>query len=204
MNYFGHALVASWRAAPAAMVLGAMLPDFSSMCRARLAPAQDAEVDAGLALHHATDAAFHDLPAVVGLMRELDARLDHLGCARGPRRAVAHVGIELLLDGVLLDDEAGRSSYLAGVATEAEVAWEHDGAPRFAILRDRLRTYGVPEDLRDAGAITERLARVLGGRPLLRPSAADLRAIRTALGEQQPRVVVAADTVLRGVRARLT
>jgi hypothetical protein len=141
---------------------------------------------------------------VLGLMRELDARLDRLGCARGPRRAVAHVGIELLLDGVLLDDAAGRASYLAGVATDAEVAWQHDGAPRFAILRDRLRTYGVPEDLRDPGAITERLARVLGGRPLLAPSPADLRAIRTALGEQQPRVVVAADTVLRGVRARLT
>jgi len=204
MNYFGHALVASWRAAPAATVLGAMLPDFSSMCRARLARAQHAEVDTGLALHHATDAAFHDLPAVVGLMRELDARLDRLGCARGPRRAVAHVGIELLLDGVFVDDAAARASYLAGVATDVAVDWEHEGAPRFAMLRARLRQYGVPEDLRDPDAITERLARVLGGRPLLAPAPADLRAIHTALVEQRPRVCVAADTVLRGVRTRLT
>ncbi len=203
MNYFGHALVASWREAPPAIVLGAMLPDFSSMCRAKLAPVQDPEIDAGLALHHATDAAFHDLPAVVGLMRELDARLDDLGCARGPRRAVAHVGIELLLDGVLVDDAPARAAYLAGVACATPIAWVADGDARFTILRDRLRTYGVPEDLRSPAAITERLSRVLGSRPLLRPSPADLRAIHTALAAQQPRVAIAADLVLRGVRARL-
>ncbi len=202
MNYFGHALVASWRAASPPVVLGAMLPDFSSMCRAKLAPVQAAEIEAGLALHHATDAAFHDLPAVVGLMRELDARLAALGCARGPRRAVAHVGIELLLDGVLLDDAGGRAAYLAGVACATEVAWQDDGA-RFAMLRDRLRAHGIPEDLRSPASITERLARVLAPRPLLRPSAEDLRAIRTALTEQQARVAIAADLVLRGVKARL-
>ncbi len=203
MNYFGHALVASWRAASPPVVLGAMLPDFSSMCGAKLAVEQDPEIVAGLELHHATDAAFHDLPAVVGLMRELDARLAALGCARGPRRAVAHVGIELLLDGVLLDYAGGCDAYLAGVACETEVAWTPDGASRFAMLRDRLRTYGLPEDLRSPASITERLARVLAPRPLLRPSAEDLRAIKTALSEQQGRVAIATDLVLRGVRARL-
>lgn len=203
MNYFGHALVASWRDASPAVVLGAMLPDFSSMCRAKLAAAQDAEVATGLALHHATDAAFHDLPAVTGLMRELDVRLAALGCARGPRRAVAHVGIELLLDGVLLDDAPARASYLAGVACATAIAWEGDGGSRFAVLVERLRHHGVPEDLREPDAIAARLARVLAGRPLIEPSRDDLRAIRTALAGQLPRVQVAAATVLRGVRARL-
>lgn len=203
MNYFGHAAVASWSTASPAARLGSMLPDFATMCRARLEPAQpDAEVAAGVALHHATDAAFHDLPAVVGLMRELDARLDKLGCARGPRRAVAHVGIELLLDGVLIDDAPARDAYLAGVACEVTVAWATN-AERFAMLQSRLRMYGVPEDLRSPASITERLSRVLGGRPLLKPSADDLRAIHTALADQQHRVEVAADLVLRGVRARL-
>jgi len=202
MNYFGHALVASWQLAAPGVVLGAMLPDFSTMCRAKLAGVAPAEVEAGLALHHRTDAVFHDLPVVTGLMRELDARLE--GCARGPRLAVAHVGIELLLDGVLVDDAGGRAAYLAGIGHDAELAWAADGAPRFAMLIDRLRAYGVPEDLREPDSIVYRLQRVLGGRPLLRPSDGDLRIIRAALVGQQARVRVAAETVLRGMRAALT
>src|SRR5690606_22101883 len=113
--YFGHAAVASWAPAPGpdpgaqasgGRVLGAMLPDFATMSRARLAEASDVEVAGGIALHHETDRVFHHLPAVLALMRELDERLERAGCARGPRRAVAHIGVELLLDGVLVDENA--------------------------------------------------------------------------------------------------
>jgi hypothetical protein len=44
---------------------------------------------------------------------------------------------------------------------------------------------------------------MLAHRPLLTPSADDLRAIRAALAEHQPRVAVAAEAVLRGTRAAL-
>ena len=81
-----------------------MLPDFATMSGARLAEAHDdAGVTLGIALHHRTDGAFHHLPPVLALMRELDDRLERAGCARGPRRAVAHIGVELLLDGVLVE-----------------------------------------------------------------------------------------------------
>ena len=205
MNYFGHAAVASWRTPDGAVALGAMLPDFATMCGARLAPADAGRIADGIALHHATDAAFHHLPVVTGLMRELDARLEQLGCARGPRRAVAHIGIELLLDGVLVDDAGYRASYLAGIeADPTGVRWRDDAGPvRFAALVERLRSYGVPDDLRDATSITHRLQRILAHRPLLAPSADDLHAIRIALVEQQPRVVIASEIVLRGVRANL-
>lgn len=203
MNYFGHALVASWRGAAPATTLGAMLPDFATMCGGKLAAAQAPLVDEGLALHHATDAAFHDLPAVVGLMRELDHRLDELGCARGPRRATAHVGVELLLDGVLIDDEVARAAYDAAIAADIAVAWD-TGDERYAMLLARLRSYGAPIDLKDPVSITQRLQRILMHRPLLKPNDADLRAILVALTDVQPRVRVAAETVLRGVRARLT
>jgi hypothetical protein len=205
VNYFGHAAVASWRSRDGAIALGAMLPDFATMCGSRLAPADDGAVAEGIALHHATDGAFHHLPAVTGLMRELDARLEVLGCARGPRRAVAHIGIELLLDGVLVDDAGYRASYLAGIAADSTgVHWRDDtGSVRFAALVERLRSYGVPDDLRDATSITQRLQRILGHRPLLAPSSDDLHAIRIALVEQQPRVAIASEIVLRGVRANL-
>jgi hypothetical protein len=205
VNYFGHAAVASWQSPSGAVVLGAMLPDFATMCGSRLADADDASIAAGIALHHATDAAFHRLPAVTGLMRELDLRLAELGCARGPRRAVAHIGVELILDGVLVADASYREAFLAGLAADpAGVRWrDATGPERFAVLLSRLREHGVPDDLRDATSVTYRLQRILGPRPLLAPSYDDVRAIRIALVEIAPRVAIACEAVLRGVRASL-
>ena len=182
-----------------------MIPDFQTMCGARVAGTTDPEVAAGIALHHATDKAFHTLPAVTGLMRELDQRLERGGCARGPRRAVAHIGVELLLDGVLLDVEAYREAYILGIEYEAPLTWrEPDDDPvRFSTLMARLRAHGVPDDLRKPDAIAFRLGRMLAHRPLLAPSPQDKAVIVVALIELKPRIAVAADTVVRGVRAAL-
>lgn len=206
MNFFGHAAVASWHAPHGGRVLGAMLPDFATMSRARLAEPTDAEVARGIALHHDTDRVFHHLPPVLGLMRELDDRLARGGCARGPRRAVAHIGVELLLDGVLVAEAAYRESYLAGLAHDASgVRWRDAGDDeRFALLMARLRAHGVPDDLREPAAVAARLHRMLARRPLLAPSPADLAAIRASLAEHQRRVEVAADTVLRALRALMS
>lgn len=206
MNYFGHAAVASWSEASAATALGAMLPDFASMSGTRLADPTDVEIARGIDLHHATDAAFHRLPVVLGLMRELDERLVREDVARGPRRAVAHIGVELLLDGVLVDEPRYRSMYEAALAHDASGVRfrEEDDAPRFAALHARLRSYGVPDDLREPDSIVQRLHRMLARRPLLAPSAADLAGIRTSLVAHEPRVEVAADTVLRALRAALS
>ncbi|MEO8703112.1 MAG: hypothetical protein ABI867_23910 [Kofleriaceae bacterium] len=204
VNYFGHVAVASWRSTSAAVALGAMLPDFSTMASVRVAEAGDPELAAGIDLHHATDSAFHVLPVVTGLMRELDQRLDRLGCARGPRRAVAHIGVELLLDGVLVDEPAYREAYLRGIAFDSAITWREPGdAERFAKLVDRLRSYGVPDDLKRPESIVFRMSRMLAHRPLLAPSPADLVAIGKALADHQPRVTVATDTVIRGMRAAL-
>nr|MBA3542480.1 hypothetical protein [Deltaproteobacteria bacterium] len=184
------------------VVLGAMLPDFASMCGGRLAAQPDPTLATGVDLHQRTDGVFHALAPVQALMRELDGRLEQGGCARGPRKAVAHIGIELLLDGVLVDHAPYRASFLAGVADDTPVEWlAPDGAERFAVLRARLRSYGVPDDLRRPDAITYRLSRALAGRPRLAPSSSDLTAIGSALVDQQPRVAIAADTVMRALRA---
>lgn len=182
-----------------------MLPDFATMSRARLVEPTDAAVAHGIALHHDTDRAFHQMPPVLALMRELDERLDRAGCARGPRRAVAHIGVELLLDGVLVEEAAYRDSYLGGLAHDpAGVRWRDEGDDaRFAVLLTRLRAHGVPDDLRRSDAIATRLHRMLAHRPLLAPSPTDLVAIKSSLVAHQPRVEVAADTVLRALRAAL-
>lgn len=206
MNYFGHAAVSSWSDPSPARALGAMLPDFAGMIGGKLGDCADREIADGIALHHATDHVFHTLAPVVALMKELDAQLDQLGCARGPRRAVAHVGVELLLDGVLVATEPYRAIYAAAIACDpARVTWsDPDDAARFAVMIDRLRGYGVPDDLRDPAAIASRLARILAPRPLLAPSPSDLRAIGSALAQQRPRIAIAAETVMRGMRAQLS
>lgn len=208
VNFFGHAAVATWSDLAAedlgAVVLGAMLPDFESMCGARVASTADQRVERGIALHHQTDAIFHRLPIVTGLMRELDALLEREACARGPRRAVAHIGMELLLDGALLDDDAYRAAYVQGLAHDAPLAWRApDDDARFATLLARLRTRGVPEDLRSVDAVALRLQRILGPRPRLAPSLDDQRAIHRALTAFHPRVAIAAASVMRAMHAAL-
>jgi hypothetical protein len=205
VNFFGHAAVASWANPSSGRTLGAMLPDFATMSRTRLAEAADDAIARGIALHHDTDAVFHRLPPVLALMRELDERLAHAGCARGPRRAVAHIGVELLLDGVLIDEATYRDGYLCGLGHDTSgVRWRDDGdSDRFGMLIARLRAHGVPDDLREPHSIAVRLQRMLAHRPLLAPSPSDLVAIRGALVGHKTRVEIAADTVLRALRASL-
>lgn len=206
MNYFGHAAVASWYSHEPGAALGAMLPDFATMSGTRLSEARDDGIARGIALHHKTDGAFHHLPPVLALMRELDDRLEAGGCARGPRRAVAHIGIELLLDGVLVAESTYRDIYLSALAhdTGGIEFREPDDRTRFAALHSRLSSYGVPDDLARPESIVHRLQRMLAHRPLLAPNAADLAAIKTALVEQKPRVVVATEAVVRSLRAAMT
>jgi hypothetical protein len=206
VNYFGHAAVASWTDSSPGAVLGAMLPDFATMSRIRLAEPTDVAIARGIDMHHQADGAFHQLPVVLGLMRELDGRLDAAGVARGPRRAVAHIGVELLLDGVLVDDPTYRDAYLAALAHDpAGVQFRDEGdSLRFAALHTRLRSYGVPDDLREPDSIVHRLHRMLAHRPLLAPSPADLVGIRASLVAHKPRIEVAAQTVMRAMRAALT
>ena len=208
MNYFGHAAVASWRASRdelPGLALGAMLPDFAGMSGARIASTTDASIQRGIDVHHDTDAVFHHAPAVLALFRDAEARLTALGCRRGPTRAAAHVGVELLLDGTLLDDRAHRDAYTAALAHDADtITWRDPGDDaRFAALLARIRPYGVPDDLRRAAAIAERIDRALSGRRLLEPLASERPMIATVLHDLAPRIAVAADTVLRQVEAGL-
>ena len=202
VNFFGHAAVASWRSSAPGTVLGAMLPDFATMAGLRLPASSDPDVQAGIALHHATDAAFHTLPPVLALMRDLDARLEHLGCARGPRRAASHIGIELLLDGILVDDPTYRDAYTQGLAHEdATLTFANATTDRLHFLLARLRAHGVPYDLQNPDLITQRLGRMLAHRPLLAPSRADLAAIAQALRETK--IDLPAVNILNVLRASL-
>jgi hypothetical protein len=179
MNFFGHASVAIWRTPPsadaqAAWVLGAMLPDFASMSRARIEEAEDEVVRAGIAFHHRTDEAFHGAPTFVDLYENGAIELEALGLSRGQARAVAHVGTELVLDGLLLEEGSAASAYLEAVALAPRTPLRFSqGADRFASLAARLASFGLPDDYRTAAGAALRLEQCLLRRPRLAFGAAE-------------------------------
>ena len=204
MNFFGHAVVATRirPAPPPGVVLGAMLPDFLSMCGARPRAIEDEDVAAGVALHHETDAAFHGLAPFTGLVRELGDRLTAAGVSRGPMRGTAHVAIELLLDGALVADLRACDAYAAALDHDlAGVSFDDADAARFAFLRGRLRDAGVPRDLARPESVAARCLRMLARRPLLAPRGDEPAAIARVLAELAPRAAVAAPTIMQALRA---
>ncbi|MEO0321434.1 MAG: hypothetical protein AAF447_00615 [Myxococcota bacterium] len=214
MNFYGHLTVATWtrpgREDPR-FGLGAMLPDFAGMVRARppstRAPSPLSE---GIGNHHEVDAVFHGTASFLALCREgADAMR---GARRGTVRAAAHIGAELFLDGWLHARlpraEAYAAALVAGAPERggAELSWqEDDAAKRFEALRTRLLAFGVPED-HGPEAVFRRLERTLAARPRLRIDAGDAPIVREGLEELAERVETRAsalvDELRTGLRAR--
>jgi len=171
VNFIGHLFVARWHSDKPAFGLGAMLPDFASMARVKLGRSSDPHVRAGIALHHRTDEAFHHQPIFLDLMHEVSTALSALGVERGPARAVAHIGVEMLIDGELVGEAGTGEAYLSAlsrgdsVTDDAELGDEARTA--LARVHERLCTHGIPYDYRNTDAVVLRLTRALGGRPRL-------------------------------------
>jgi hypothetical protein len=207
VNFFGHAVVAAWSPsmAPGALALGAMLPDLRGMAGGGELGVLPDELARGVALHHATDAVFHVLPAVSGLMRDLGLALAARGVSRGPMRAAAHLGVELLLDGVLARAGAPQHYQVAleVALPEALAGGDAELATRWGRLLVRLRDVGLPTDLAEPRVAAQRIVRAIAHRPRLAATPAEAGAIEAALGELAPRVEVASEAIMRGVRAGL-
>lgn len=168
MNFFGHAVVASWSDGQPKRLLGSMLPDFETMVRVPLRGVPDAEVRRGIVLHHRTDDLFHRTVVFLSLCAEALGDLGDLGVRRGTARAVAHIGVEMFLDGHLVDDPAHVGAYLSALELEPDglVHWEDEGRA-FSKLRDRLGTWGAPRDYAEPSFVLERLTDALRARPAL-------------------------------------
>jgi hypothetical protein len=149
-----------------------MLPDFATMIRARPPKTPHGEMARGVALHHATDAVFHDHAVFRQLCAEALSELSALGLERGPARAVAHVGVEILIDGVLAEDAQATRSYVAALSHAQHlghlIMW---GAPtehsRFRFLVRALAERGVSAEHRTPDVVALRVQRTLEHRPRL-------------------------------------
>lgn len=179
MNFFAHALIAEKRRDDPAWILGSMLPDLASMAGLRLrSVARPGRLGAGLAegvdFHHACDDAFHGAPIFVELMDRAHAELEARGLGSGPAMAIGHVGVELLLDGCLVQRHGVPTSYREAMklTTDAgsDMHW-HDGTPehprRWQALCDRLARAPVPEAYTKPHFVADRLVFMLSHRPLL-------------------------------------
>lgn len=207
VNFLGHATVALWHRSEPAFVLGSMLPDFASMVRTRIRAVHHRDVADGVELHHRTDSVFHVTPTFVGLCSEVGDTLMDRGLQRGPARAVAHVGTELLLDGWLLEDGTLRRAYVGALralferALDRPIEWRaRDGRTRLRELCERLLRWGVPEGYREPSFVADRLALVLSRRPLLALDEPSRRVVAEELPEVQRRVVARAPRLMQELR----
>ena len=132
MNFVAHAVVAG---SPAPFAFGAMVPDLVKLVRGAPLEIDSAELHAGVRSHHAVDSAFHDDATFKAWMRVVREELGGTRIAY----AAAHVGVELAMDGVLL--ERGRTAAFDGAMGWAEV--ELDGPWRWRGRGRSRRASGV-------------------------------------------------------------
>jgi hypothetical protein len=174
MNYLGHAAVATWRSDERAFVLGAMLPDFATMIGSRPPATTHAGLDTGMRFHYRTDEVFHRSTGFVELARSAFEWLVARGVERGRARAVAHVGVELLLDAYLVRDARVHRAYLGALESGApgelgrHLNWGSPGGHLgFEDLRERLLSRGVTTEAPTPEVTSQRLRRALAARPRL-------------------------------------
>jgi hypothetical protein len=215
MNFFGHAWVAlrdEARRGPvrAEFVLGAMLPDFASMLRTRPPSVSRPALQAGVAFHHLTDDAFHGAQSFLEFSREASRFLSERGLSRGSARAVAHVGVELLLDAAFAGEPGANEAYLSAIAggLTIEVAscihWQDaDGEDRFRQLCHNLARRGAFVGDTPPALTAERLRNILADRPRLAMDEAGQSVVREWVETARPAIVSGAPTLLCEVEQRI-
>jgi hypothetical protein len=213
MNFFGHAALAAGHfahaglepAALARLCTGAMLPDFVGMLRLGRPLLRDEALARGVAFHHRTDHAFHDLESFHRLSQQTFAWLSERGLPRGPARAVAHVGIEMLLDEVMAEAASAREAYLAAllVPLDSGLAFETPSdLERLETLRRTLFERATPR-LAAPELMALRIRRTLEHRPRLATDDAGEALLREWVHAARPWVASAAPGLLAALRAQL-
>ncbi len=192
-------------------LLGSALPDFAAMGRFRLAERpSDRSVAAGVDLHHKTDDAFHRHPWFLRLSKTVSTELQTAGIGRGAARACGHVGIELLLDGLLLDetpdlrDDVDRATarstdprlgLIDAVGVERQLDWvDH---------LDSVASWPLPMNYRSPTAVAERLRRILARRPRLSFDLADVALVGDTLARHQIELEAGASDLIEDLDAAL-
>jgi hypothetical protein len=209
MNFFGHAWLAAKRHDAPAFVFGAMLPDLAGMLRLRVETVRDRSLEEGRRFHLATDAAFHRLPAFGRLNRASTRALREAGLRSGPARAVAHVGLELLLDGWIAECHGTPALYQPALSQGPSLLrsvvfrGRQDPAPLADLCRRIAGARLPPEDWCAPERLAARLVRILAPRPRLALVASELPALRIWAAESRAAVAAEAPRLLEELEVLL-
>ncbi len=209
MNFFGHCVVARLKSAGPGFILGAMLPDFATMISARPPRSSHDGVSSGIDFHHATDDVFHGSKGFRDLQNTAFESLRRRGVNRGGARAVAHIGVELLIDGHLAHDTDACRAYTDALregtpsALGMFIQWRDEAeGSRYAELRNRLEIYGVRPGS-DAESLSARLGRILAPRPRLAIDQHEQTLVRDWIEDSREQVVACTDELMTEVRRGL-
>jgi hypothetical protein len=193
MNFFGHAFVAGWLSEREPFILGAMLPDLASVLRVSVPTSSLLELSAGIEFHHATDRAFHAAEVFRALEQQARLSLAAAGLPKGARRALAHIGVEFLIDAELAGRAPGWTGYVDALrfgssdACGSCLRWAGAGlSQRFATLC--LRLGAATTGGADTGLLVQRLVAALAGRPRLELQPEQVPLLGPWLGECRPEV----------------
>ena len=208
MNFFSHAWIAAQLRPEPRFVLGAMLPDLAVILGSRFElPAEPVLAD-GVRLHHATDALFHASDGFRRWNQDGVVALLALELPRGPARGAAHLGVELLLDGVLARAPGpAPGAYQAALAEAGQVsiAWRGKDLRRdLEDLCERLAGHSAASAAADASRLAERIERTLAPRRRLRLAPEHVEPIARWLAATRPRIeaegLELAETILAALR----
>ena len=207
MNFFGHAVVAQRIDDHPDFVLGAMAPDLLAMCGAVAVARTSPRVVAGEAHHLVIDRLFHGSQAFCALQAWAARALIERGLRRGGARGVAHVGVELFLDGLLAGQAPARAAYARSLAdaetTRVPFVWRDEPSRlRWLGLVARLRAGAIPDAYRDPDFVAARLAGALAARPRLALTAAEVTIVQRFLPALKARVAADADALTGSLSSR--
>lgn len=205
MNLGAHVTVAAALGADPWVHLGSALPDIATIGGFRMLPGSGyGKVGDGIALHHATDEAFHSHSWFLLRQKQVFDQLTASGVRRGAARASAHVGVELLLDGELFEGDhfdtraqavnaafvlAGTDPGLGGLVA-AEVR------PDWLVHLGRLHSWRPPTYFADPAAVAVQLKRILENRARLAMTHDEVPKVEEALAAVQPSIVETAEAFL--------
>jgi acyl carrier protein phosphodiesterase len=193
VNFFGHLVLARRLDPGFGFGFGSMWPDFSGILSIK-AESSSPSVQSGILFHHQVDAVFHQGAHFVSLQRSAFESLQRRGVPRGPARAVAHIGVELLLDAELAGDTAETQHYRAvlGRAETAAREWfpslNEVETTRLLQWCQRLGERAERIAPRTSEQLAERLAGILEARPRLALPSANLRAVSEWVEEIWPEI----------------
>lgn len=192
-------------------LIGSALPDIAAMGRFRLTGhTADHSVAAGIDLHHRTDEVFHRHDWFRRNSKAVAERLELAGLSRGAARACGHVGVELLLDGRLLDDQVDlRSSVQFAMSQISQptlrltAAVQGDRQADWDAHLGSVAGWPLPKDYRRPEAVAARLHRILSRRPRLRFSDEQIGVVAGTLAERQPLIETEVSHLIADLNASL-